>query len=96
MDKVNIIQFVANFILIFKNLVVYAIIARVIVSWIFVGRPVPEGGLVGFLNDVTRPFIRLAKKIPHRVGMLDLSSLIALLGVDLIGQLLANLLYNLI
>ncbi len=96
MEKIKIIEFVANFILVFKSLVVYAIIGRVIVSWVYMGRSVPTGGLVGFLNDVTSPFINLARKIPHKIGMIDLAPLIALLGVDLIGQLLASLLYKLI
>lgn len=95
MDKVQIISFVANFITIFKNLVVYAIIGRVLLSWFSMGQMRHPGRFASFLYEVTDPFINLAKKIPHQIGMLDLSPLIALFAVDLLGQLLVVLLYKL-
>lgn len=94
MDKVQVIIFAANFIAIFKNIVVYAIIARILASWFTMGQGRPSNRLIIFLHDITDPFINLARKIPHQIGMFDLAPMIALFGIDLLGQLLVRLLYS--
>lgn len=96
MNKFQIISFTIDFVLILKNLIVYAIIARIIISWFTVGQYAGSRGKVAqFLYDVTNPVINLAKKIPHRIGMIDLSPLIAIICLDLISQLLVMLLAKL-
>lgn len=94
MDRVQIITFSANFITIFKNLISYAIIARILLSW-FSPMGAPRGRFSQLLYDITDPFLNLAKKIPHRIGMIDLSPLIALIGIDLLSYFIVNLLYKL-
>lgn len=96
MDKVLIVSYLANFIIIFKNLVVYAIIGRVIVSWFTVGSIGPRHRIIQFLNDVTDPFLNVARLLPHRIGMMDLAPLIAMFGVDFLGQVLVILLTKLV
>lgn len=96
MNRTELIEFIASFILIFRNLVVYAIVARVIISWFSMGRGRPTGKIGSLVYEATDPFIGLARRIPHRIGMLDLSPLIALLGVDLLGQFIANLIFKLV
>lgn len=96
MDKVLIISYLANFVIIFKNLVVYAIIGRIIVSWFTVGSIGPRHRVIQFLYDVTDPFINVARLIPHRVGMMDFAPLIAMFGVDFLGQVLVILLTKLV
>jgi uncharacterized protein YggT (Ycf19 family) len=54
------------------------------------GRPTNRFAMI--LNDITDPVMNLAKKIPHTVGMLDLSPMIALIGVDLVVRLVIFLL----
>lgn len=96
MDKVLIISYLANFVIIFKNLVVYAIIGRIIVSWFTVGSMGQRHRVIQFLYDVTDPFINIARLIPHRVGMMDFAPLIAMFGVDFLGQVLVILLTKLV
>lgn len=96
MDKVQLINFVISFIMILKNLIVYAIIARVLSSWFTMGQMGGRGRIVQFLHDVTDPFVNAAKKLPHSLGMLDFSPIIAMFGVDLLGQLIVILLAKLI
>lgn len=96
MDKVLIISYLANFVIIFKNLVVYAIIGRIIVSWFTVGSIGSRHRVIQFLYDVTDPFINVARLIPHRVGMMDFAPLIAMFGVDFLGQVLIILLTKLV
>ncbi len=66
----------------------YAIIGRILFSWFSFGtggRPVHKFAMI--LNDITDPVMNLAKKIPHNVGMLDLSPMIALIGIDLVVKI---------
>jgi YggT family protein len=96
MIKVQLIHFTVYFVDILSSLIVYAIIARVIISWFTMGRPGACGRISQLLYDITEPVVNLARKIPHRIGMIDFAPLIALLGVDLISQLVIILLYKLV
>lgn len=97
MNKFQIINFSADFIVIFKNLIIYAIIARIIVSWFTMGRYGQRPSrIVRFLNDITNPFINLARKLPHRIAMIDFAPLIAIIGLDLLAQLIVMLLAKLV
>lgn len=96
MDKFQILNYTISFIVILKNIIVYAIIARILVSWFTLGQNQPAGRIVVFLNDITDPFINLARKIPHKIGMIDLAPLIALIGLDLLVQLFVYLVSKLI
>lgn len=95
MDKAQIIFFTVKFVEILRSLIVYAIIGRVLMSWFTMGQMRPAGRIAALLYDVTDPFINLAKKIPHRIGMIDLSPIIALFAVDLLGELLVRSLVSL-
>jgi len=96
MDKFQLISFLVDFIVVFKNLIVYAIIGRIIISWFTMGQTAPGGKVTQFLYGATDPFLNLAKKLPHRIGMIDLSPMIALLAVDLIGHFIVVGLSNLV
>ncbi|MBD3360409.1 YggT family protein [Candidatus Peregrinibacteria bacterium] len=96
MDTAQLIYFAIQFVIILGNLITYAIIGRIIVSWLSMGRPGPRGRFSQILIDVTEPFISIARKIPHRIGMIDLSPLIALIGIDLLSGTIAALLASLI
>lgn len=85
MDKFQILQFTGSFIRAFGSLLTYAIIIRIVLSWIRMGKPgAPHGQFSQLIHDVTEPVIALARKLPHRIGMIDLAPLIALLGIDLL------------
>lgn len=88
MDKYQIIAFVIDFLIILGNLITYAIIGRVLVSWFTMGKPGGGGPVSRFLIEVTDPVIGMARKLPHKIGMIDLSPIIALIGVDLIIRLI--------
>ena len=71
------------------DLLSIAIIARILMSWFRASR---HGRLYQFINDVTEPMIRVAKKITPRTGMLDFSPLIALIGLDIIQAIFIRIL----
>lgn len=69
------------------SILTYAIIIRVILSWIRT-----DFGRFGMVvNDITEPIFRVVKLLPHRIGMLDLSPIIALFGLDLVAFIVRNL-----
>lgn len=92
MTQIQIFDFLGQFIVILGDVVRYAIIARIIVSWFSMGNFAKPGRIVQLLNDATDPVINLAKKIPHRIGMFDLSPLVALIGIDILVYLSLRLL----
>lgn len=97
MNKVQIIQFLVQFVVVLGNFISYAIIGRIIMSWLTMGKPGhPQGRFGQMLFDVTEPFINLARKVPHRWGMMDFAPLIALISIDLLSSLISTALINLL
>ena len=82
------IEFAITFVWVFSNLLSFAIIGRIIMSWVTMGQMGGGGRVTQILNDVTGPVIGLARKLPHRVGMIDLAPMIALIGIDLLTRVL--------
>jgi uncharacterized protein YggT (Ycf19 family) len=91
MNIVSLKVFLIKFIEVLSNLITYAIFARIILSWFKMGGSPgmqSRGRLEQFLIDVTDPFLNLAKKLPHKVGMIDLSPLIVLFGISILSNFL--------
>lgn len=82
------IEFAITFVWVFSNLLSFAIIGRIIMSWVTMGNVGGGGWVTRILHDVTEPAIRLARKLPHRVGMMDFAPMIALIGIDLTTRVL--------
>lgn len=95
MDKTQIVGFLIYFIDILRSLIVYALIGRIIFSF-FVMTPYGGGKIYKFLRDVTDPVLNLVKKLPHKIGMIDLSPMIAIFGLDIIAHYLIKFLAQLI
>jgi YggT family protein len=71
------------------NLVVtvlsFAIIGRALLSWFDPGMQTPVGR---FLRDITEPIIAPIRQVVPSLGMFDISPIIALLLLRLIGTLI--------
>ena len=93
MFQSDIIFFTAQFIYWLKQLIVYAMIGRIIISWLSMGQRRPTGKFAYFLYDVTEPFLNIARKIPHRIGMIDISPIIAIFSIEILTSLIIRLLY---
>jgi YggT family protein len=70
----------------------YAILARVLVSWIQVN---PHNRVVIFLYQLTEPVLRFFRRLLPRFGMIDLSPLIAFIALDFIQLGLIRLMMDL-
>lgn len=83
------IFYLGTFVRIFFDILSFLIIVRVLLSW-FPNRP--HNALFDFIFEVTTPVLRVARKITPRLGMIDLSPIIALLALDLLRTLILALL----
>ncbi len=93
--RIEMINFGIEFILILGNLISYAIIARILLSWFRMGKMSAPGKITIFIHDVTDPVINLARKLPHKWGMIDFAPLIALIGIDILTRVVIIALTNL-
>lgn len=89
MDSTKI--FLINFVSVLGNIMSYAIFARIILSWMNMGGMRQPGKFTYFVNDITDPVLNLAKKLPHRIGMIDLSPFTAMIIINLVVYGLVNL-----
>ncbi|MEI7643844.1 MAG: YggT family protein [Chloroflexales bacterium] len=81
--------FVGSFIDILFNVMLFAILGRVLISWID-----PQGNMrvSQILNEITEPILAPLRKVLPQMGMLDLSPLVAMLLLQLLHGLLRNVL----
>ncbi len=70
----------------------WLLFARIIISWLPVD---PYHSIVQFLHQVTEPLLAPLRRLPLRVGMLDLSPLVAFLALSLINRVLVRILLTL-
>ena len=90
-DVTQVKIFAINFVTVLGNIMSYAIFVRIILSWVNMGGARKPGKFTYFIHDITEPILSLAKKLPHRIGMLDLSPFTAMLLINLLVYLLAKL-----
>lgn len=96
MNRAVLVDYIVTAVIIFKNLLVYAIIARILLSWFTMGQMGGGGRFSRFLQDVTDPVINLIRIIPHKIGMIDLAPMIAIFVIDLLGEIIVMLIYKFI
>ena len=71
------------------------IVAWIVVSFVFaLGARVPYSrpvnAILDFLRDVSEPFLRLFRRLPLRVGPLDLTPIVAILALQIVGGLIVR------
>lgn len=82
--------YLAQFVAIFSELLWLAILIRVIMSWISPVRP--NGGFMGIVFEVTEPILSFFRRLIPRIGMIDISPIVALLTINFIADLLIKIL----
>jgi YggT family protein len=86
---------IAGFLGALLTVYVILIIAWIVASFVFaLGARVPYSrplnAILDFLRDVTEPYLRIFRRLPLRVGPLDLSPIVAILALQIIGRLIVN------
>jgi YggT family protein len=79
--------FLLTFINILFNVLLFAILGRVLISWI---DPMGNMRITQILREITEPILAPLRSLLPPIGMLDLSPLVAMLLLQLLHSLLAN------
>lgn len=87
----NVADYVAALLLVYTVL----IIANVVLSWVQQFRPLPYNAplraVIGFIEESTNPFLNLFRRVIPRIGPLDISPIVAILALSILGGLVVNL-----
>jgi YggT family protein len=67
------------------NMILFAILIRVILSWV---NPDPYNPAVGLLNRLTEPFMRPARRLISPIGGLDLSPMVVMIVLVVLEMLI--------
>jgi YggT family protein len=75
---------------------VIIIIAWIVVQFVFsMGARVPYSrplnAVLDFLRDVSEPYLRIFRRLPLRIGPLDLSPIVAILALRIVGGIVVGL-----
>ena len=74
---------IANFIRILVNVLWFALLARVVLSWINLS---PTNPLVVIINQITEPILAPIRRVLPKMGMIDLSPMVALIIIIVIQR----------
>jgi uncharacterized protein YggT (Ycf19 family) len=87
---------IAGFLGALLTVYIIIIIAWIVVSFVFtLGARVPYSRpvnvILDFLRDVSEPYLRIFRRLPLRIGPLDLSPIVAIFALQIVGRLIVNL-----
>jgi len=72
-------EFIAFFLVNVIRIVKYAILVRILLSWIQTGSP---GRFTQIIYEITEPILKVFRAILPRTGMIDFSPILAFLALD--------------
>ena len=86
----------ADFLSALITVYVIVIIAWVLISFVFaMGVRVPysrwSNAVLDFLRDTASPYLNLFRRLPLRVGPLDLTPIVAILVLQIVGRIVVDL-----
>jgi YggT family protein len=87
--RTEIADLLASVLLVYTIIIIAWIVASLVFSLgarIPYSRPV--NAVLDFLRDVTEPYLRLFRRLPLRVGPLDLTPMVAIIALQLVGGLI--------
>jgi YggT family protein len=72
------------------------VIAWIVASFVFaLGVRVPynrvASAILDFLRDVSEPYLRIFRRLPLRIGPIDLSPIVAILALRIVGGIVVTL-----
>jgi YggT family protein len=82
------VDVIATFISILATVLTLAIFIRALLSWFM---PNDSSGLTRLLLDITEPVLRPIRQILPPVSGIDFSPIVAMIVIQVVGQVLVNL-----
>jgi YggT family protein len=80
-SPIGIMEFIAFFLIAVVKILKYAILARILLSWI---QPMGGGGIQQTLHDITEPILRIFRNLIPSIGMIDISPILAFFALDIV------------
>ena len=81
------IVFLIQFVGLLFNILTYAILVRALLSWFPIA---PDNPLVRILDDITEPILAPLRKVVPRLGAFDITPIVAMFALQIIGQILVS------
>ncbi|MFN8637760.1 MAG: YggT family protein [Chloroflexota bacterium] len=81
----DMMDFVVNFVYYLFTVLQFAIIVRALMSWF---NPSLENPIVRFVYEITEPVLAPLRRIVPRIGMIDITPIVAMLLMGLIMDVL--------
>jgi YggT family protein len=85
MSSVSGIEFLLYFVSTLFFILQYAIIIRALMSWF---NPSPENPIVRLVMEITEPVLAPLRRIVPRIGMIDITPIVAILLLNVIESML--------
>ena len=87
---------VADFLSALLLVYLICVIGWIVLNFVFaMGVRVPynryASGAMGFLRDVTEPYLRIFRPLPLRIGPLDLTPIVAILLLQIVGGIIIGI-----
>lgn len=83
--------YIANFVNLFFQILIFAIIGRALLSWFNVGPGHPIGRI---LIEITEPILGPMRRVIPMIGMIDISPIVAIFLLSFIQDLLVRALVS--
>ena len=87
---------IADFVSAFVTVYIIVIIAWIVLSFLFsMGIRLPysrwSNAVLDFLRDTSAPWLNLFRRLPLRIGPLDLTPIVAIIALQLLGGIVVGL-----
>jgi YggT family protein len=87
---------IADFLSALLTVYLLCLIAYIVTSFVFaMGLRMPyhpwSSAILGFLRDVSEPYLRIFRPLPLRIGPLDLTPIVAIFALQIVGGLIIGL-----
>lgn len=75
----------ANFVQILFQVLIFAILIRALISWFPVA---PNSPIIRILDDITEPILAPLRRVVPRLGMMDITPIVAMVALQILEGLL--------
>jgi YggT family protein len=77
--------FLISFVDLLFQILIFAILIRALLSWFPIS---PGSPLVRLLDDITEPILAPLRRVVPRLGMMDITPIVAMVALSLLQQIL--------
>ena len=90
--RTEIAGFLESLIFVYVLIIIAYIVANLVFSFgVRVPYSRPLNAVLDFLRDVTEPYLRIFRRLPLRVGPLDLTPIVAILALQIGGGIIVRI-----